>query len=97
MNAFFEKHFGACLLSALFLIVLGVYSYYNLAFLERLLDLFAGGILTATIGTALSRRTTNVTADTVETPAITTDSIKDSVVNTETITTGLPTDKQEKL
>lgn len=85
MTAFLEKHFGALLLSVLFLGVLAVYTYYNLGFLERLLDLFAGGILTATIGTALSRRTTNVTTDTVETPSIQTDTIDNSIVNTESL------------
>lgn len=59
MNRLFtliEKHFAALLLSVLFLVVLGVYVRYNLAFLERLQDLIMGGVLTATVGSLLNRR-----------------------------------------
>ena len=51
------------ILSTLLLIVLFVYVNYQIQFLERIIDLLAGGLLTTLIG---GRKTPTVNADNVE-------------------------------
>ncbi len=76
---------GSFLLAVLFVVVLIPYVNYSIPFLERLLDLFAGGILTSVIGGATKR--TNVNADTVQTDTLNTDSMNDAQIQTGSITT----------
>lgn len=80
---FLEKFPASFLLSIIFLVVLGVYVTSERPFLERLLDLFAGGILTATVGLALKRNTTEIKADTVQTDSLNPASMDNATVTAD--------------